>query len=320
MAWGGVASAAVAWGQAGLWWWGGMVGNGGELRAHGLAGSPLILGPMMALAGVGAVGVLRWPWWRVAVVFGPPVWFAGSRAGMAGVLLAWGMMWARGGGHGRRCLVALAALVGTLAIGSGREWRGGSDAGRVIVWAAALDGWKDRPWLGHGPASFARVADSRRGVSGGGGRQWQEVYRDHSQDNAHNLALEALCSTGALGALALAGLLASALWAARGDPLIWPAAIAYAPTALVNPLMTPLPALFVLIVAVAVPKSEPRGGTWPMRLCAAAVIAGYAWFYERDRTMVLFNGPVADRAFTQAQVDLGLLYWKIWRGRPGEEK
>lgn len=69
---------------------------------------------------------------------------------------------------------------------------------RMELWGIASSMWRDRPLLGHGSDSFRRLYGARSG-------------RAYSDDRvyANNTLLEAAATTGAAGALALAGTLAS---------------------------------------------------------------------------------------------------------------
>jgi O-antigen ligase len=130
------------------------------------------------------------------------VLMTGSRAGLIGLLFV-GLVFALAAGKRRGILLLLggAGLVAALALPGELQNRfmtlidpsygpanaQGSAEGRIAGLICGYQAWLQSPLLGHGPATFAFVT----GRAGG----------------AHNLYGQVLAEVGALGALALAGLL-----------------------------------------------------------------------------------------------------------------
>lgn len=106
-----------------------------------------------------------------------------------------------------------------------------STANRVAHWRIAVEGWRERPWVGWGPESFQRipVADvclwrERRGEPCD-----PKLYT--STKHAHSLYFATLVERGLLGVAALAFLLlawAHALWRTARDAAGWPLWVASA--------------------------------------------------------------------------------------------
>lgn len=71
------------------------------------------------------------------------------------------------------------------------------DQARVEMAKVAWQGFKERPWFGHGPNTFSPVLDRLKTE-----RLKAVVRLDYMQQHAHNDILEALCSTGILGLIA----------------------------------------------------------------------------------------------------------------------
>ncbi|MBA2686958.1 MAG: O-antigen ligase family protein [Gemmatimonadaceae bacterium] len=78
-----------------------------------------------------------------------------------------------------------------------------SDAGRIVFWVAAYEGFKERPLLGYGPENF-HLAWSANFQT-----QVYVVTRDERVDRAHNIVLEVLSTTGIIGFIAFV-----AMWVA----------------------------------------------------------------------------------------------------------
>jgi len=84
----------------------------------------------------------------------------------------------------------------------------GSDASRTMQWRAAIEGFKDRPLLGYGPENYNLVWSAHFNPA---------IYRSETDvfDRTHNQFLEALATTGLLGAAAFLG-----IWVAIGVTLV----------------------------------------------------------------------------------------------------
>lgn len=165
-------------------------------RVYSTLGSPIY---------VGAVGALCFPFCKsrfekVALLL--LLWATGSRG--AWLAVAIGAIY-----HAWPMLTLSIRLWGMVATGGGliaaMTLRPPSDLGRIAVWAAAWDAFKDRPWLGWGAGNYLMVAELYRNPL------WDEVYGATTQDHAHNLFLEAMAASGLVGLVALCGLLCS-LW------------------------------------------------------------------------------------------------------------
>jgi O-antigen ligase/tetratricopeptide (TPR) repeat protein len=86
--------------------------------------------------------------------------------------------------------------------------RTGGDDSRLMQWRAALDGFRDRPFLGYGPENHNLVWSAH--LDPGIYRIDTDIY-----DRTHNQYLEVLATGGVLGALALL-----AIWLAIGVTLV----------------------------------------------------------------------------------------------------
>src|SRR5207245_3066140 len=72
---------------------------------------------------------------------------------------------------------------------------------RVLVWVAAFGAFRDRPFFGYGPDSFAVVWPRYRPA------ELTALSPGLSNDSAHSLPLQAAATTGIFGTLALAAFL-----------------------------------------------------------------------------------------------------------------
>lgn len=98
---------------------------------------------------------------------------------------------------------------------------------RTLLSAAALDLWRERPWLGLGPGGFARELYERQKTRG---ERWRGLHVVHPWD-AHSTYLGALAEIGVLGTLSVlvvfAVLMRQAVQALRWtsnlalSPLVW---------------------------------------------------------------------------------------------------
>ncbi len=72
---------------------------------------------------------------------------------------------------------------------------------RLELWKASVEAWREKPWLGHGPGSYAEA------VSPAAARRLGETHMDSYSSHAHNDLLETGVETGGLGAGLLTALL-----------------------------------------------------------------------------------------------------------------
>jgi hypothetical protein len=150
-----------------------------------------------------------------------------------------------------------------------------TDAARVVVWRVSADAWLERPILGWGPDTTqsaylhtATVQDVDRATRG-----WAD---------AHDLFLETVVTTGALGLLALLWLtwrvFARAARAPADRGWVLGAAAVLGASALVEPLSLVLTPLLFLFAGMAVGRSERTGVLPPVerRSGAGRIVAGVA--------------------------------------------
>lgn len=184
-------------------------------------------------AQAGQGGWRRWGLALCASVFGTALLVSASRAAIlggaaAGLMLLLtvgaGSAAARGGRVVRRAaltLAAIAAVVGTIAVLApqlsaqkltpAEMLHTKSMGSRLQNWRLAVEGWRHRPWLGHGPDAYQRIKVDD--VCAWRAQRGQECDRSKylSAPHAHSLYVATLVERGLLGVGALAVLLG--VWA-----------------------------------------------------------------------------------------------------------
>jgi len=181
------------------------MGNPDFLAAYLIAVFPLMVSRVLAGGNV--------LWWLATAVTGLALLIAQSRGawlGIAAAVVAAPVLWRAGGGRfvmSRRLWLtvaaALVAVTGYLAShGQGRARltamfsTGHFDAtGRLMMWRATMWMVRDRPVLGAGPGSYARLYPDyhARLLAEDPGRPW------FFSENAHNDTLQLAAETGAVG-------------------------------------------------------------------------------------------------------------------------
>lgn len=274
---GAVASAAVAWLQAGSDLPFDVLDPGG--RSRGLQGNAVHLGTV-AVAGLWLAAVhLRTArrWWPVlagAMVLIGAVQFSGSRAALVlagGVVLvgAWRLELRRG----MALVLAVVAgffLAGVVDAASGQtsattraaaSFSPGSSSGRVAAWQASPSAVVDRPLLGWGPGRFQTATSPDVGPEvaryEGGGAEYSD---------AHNWPLELSVTTGLLGFVLFAGWMLGVAREAR-HPLVGVALVG-AVIGLAQPLSVAVTPLLFLALGAAMSRGRVPGPrpVWTGRL------------------------------------------------------
>ena len=170
---------------------------------------------------IGAAIVLEGGRWRIAVAIAA-VALVSAAASLSGTRSAWvGLLCivAAAGWTQRRAALGVAMLAIIMAVSvlaarattttaverlfSARAYRAEK---RLVQWQAAIMLFREAPILGNGPHSFRRIVRARHGEKTVVGR----VELDYAP-YPHNIYLEALCGTGAVGCVALLALLARGL-------------------------------------------------------------------------------------------------------------
>ena len=157
-------------------------------RAYSTMGSPVYVGAMAALC---------FPFCKTWLERGLMIallWATGSRG--AWIATALGAIYFYWPDISRR--VRIWGLVAAGSVTALAFWiRPLSDLGRVVVWGAAWEAFKARPWFGWGPGNYLTIAEVYRNPA------WDEVYGVTTQDHAHNLFLEAAATGGIVGLVAM---------------------------------------------------------------------------------------------------------------------
>lgn len=202
-------------------------GDQGALRPFGTLGHANTLGVVVAAALPLVVARLlegRRAWWVTvcgavlalvtAITLSRAAWL-GACAGLVVTLTAgWIATGPRRtslrGLAGAAAVVAGVALLAITRIGPGRaiaarlagffDIRAGSSASRLEIWRSALAMWHDRPWIGHGPDTFAMVFPRFQSPA-----YWRLEW-GAVPEHAHSIYLHALATRG------LMGLIAGVLW------------------------------------------------------------------------------------------------------------
>ena len=248
-------------------------------RVIATQGSPIYLGALLALCLVVATAVgHREPWppaLAACVVLPLALAATQTRGAVLAALVGLVSLHPR-----RRVLLAGAALAGIMVLGF-RAGAGRSDLGRLALWDGAMAAWQAAPWLGHGPGTFSTVY--RQYITPAFLVAHHSAYA--AQDNAHNLLLHVLATTGLLGAAAVAWL-ATATWrrVARCQDdgaryLVQAAMAAAGVVACLNPVPTSVYVVLALLVgAVTATMAQPgplrRAWATALMVMAALPVAG----------------------------------------------
>lgn len=211
-------------------------GRGTELldfthgRSMGFFGNPVYLGGFLCgslvLVAVATHRTERREWWIGAVlvaVASAGINLSGSRVALVGGVVVTVLSLHRG--RRRRALVILAAIV----VGLVASWgvipasggaRVGDDASggftpRIETWKAGAEALTERPIFGWGPGRWLEATAPRTTLEQATTESANSVY-----DNAHNVVMEQLVTTGIVGLLLLAGFVWQLLRTARG-PCAW---------------------------------------------------------------------------------------------------
>lgn len=251
-------------------------------RAPGLFGNPIHLG---TFAGGGlALLAPRFgrsaPAWSAAVVaVAASVQVSGSRFALvvAVGVVAWAVWTLRARRAAAVAFVALvlagfvaAQLLGSLQGGVSVTERVAAAAGngitpRVETWKGGFEAWTEKPLLGWGPGRFAAAASPHRTVA---------LVRAEAPDklfvDAHNIVVEYLTTTGAVGVAALAAWMVLASRRARGPLFVF--ALALLANHLVEPQSVRTTPVAFLALGAAAPAAR-RAGT---RAATIAIAAGAA--------------------------------------------
>ena len=215
--------------------------NTSSSSPFGTMGNTSPFGQLLCLAfGVGLGVVVGW---RKRDPRGPFLWalglgglslatsaVVGNRGAFIGIIAAVGIAvvdrMRRGGLRGAFAALAVAAFAGCVLVGVlwmtplGERLRStivsGTDTEtRVALWHSALGAFVDRPVLGWGPDSFRIAYPAHRPLDGA------RIYGfiDYTADSAHNWLLQAMVTTGGLGAGVLVAMVVSfqlVLWRRGG--------------------------------------------------------------------------------------------------------
>lgn len=142
-----------------------------------------------------------------------------------------------------------------------------TDGLRLGIWKVALKADLHRPLLGYGPGQFSHATSATIPAS-----LAAQLGPDRYFTDAHDILIEVLTTTGVLGLLAIAGLVATSVRSARGALLGF--------------------AAFTLAVRLIEPLNV---GTDPLAFMAIGGVAGtFAW----DRSRQLEPGNIASRMVT----------------------
>jgi hypothetical protein len=255
-------------------------------RAWGLAGNAVHLGALSAgLVALSVAQARRWPAWCALAFVGSLVaQLSGTRFALVVIVLAT-ILGALRAGPRRGAVVVVAVLAGLgagsviaasggLSSASGRSTAPGTDlvAGgttqvRVEVWRSALTAFGDEPIIGSGPGRFRAATSAHRSLEEARIEGGDALYVD-----AHNIVVEHMVTTGALGALALLVWLGLASRRATGH-LLW-FALALLAMSLVEPMHAGVTPLAFLALGVA-GGTEPAGASrWHRQAMMASLAIG----------------------------------------------
>jgi tetratricopeptide (TPR) repeat protein len=222
--------------------WSGTAAYGAQVtRAFGTLGHPNLFGVVSAatipvVLFNASVGRARPGLWvamlgllalATALTFSRAAWIAG----LTGVAVTGSLLWFERAEvrHARRALwTAAGAVLVAIAFLMISPWgvplrsrfaeifQPGHVSTRLEIWSTALAAWRARPWLGHGPDTFALVFYRFQTPE-----YWQVEWGMHAV-HAHSIYLHTLATRGVVGMLAgmgwLAGLIAATVgvWRAGG--------------------------------------------------------------------------------------------------------
>jgi hypothetical protein len=150
--------------------------------------------------------------------------------------------------------------------------RPASDIGRLLVWTAAIQAFKAKPLFGWGTGNFIAISELFHTPA------WDRVYGTvaNTQDQAHNIFLEAASTGGVLTLIAICYMLRN-LWG-KADKKIRVGLLGVFVVGLLNPLPLVVKALSIGLVAVGVKGEENRFASIPVRaiqvsfLCCLSIL------------------------------------------------
>jgi hypothetical protein len=234
-------------------------------RLYSTMGSPIYLGAVIALC-FPFVG----KWEKGALL----VLLIATRSRGAWLAVAAGIFYENSYRLTRRQIIWSCVSVSVLFVAA-LHMRPGSDIGRVLVWDAAVQAFKQKPWLGWGYGNFYTVAAVLRNPT------WEEIYGSTTQDHAHNIFLESLSCSGVIGLAALCGMLYHFFSCA--DRTARSALIGFGIVALLEPMSQVAKAIALMICAscqkpeISFSKSEGRGVKGFSLLCLALIFLLAHW-------------------------------------------
>lgn len=240
-----------------------MVGNPGQLGGYLV----LLLGLTLTVAWADPARIWRRAARVVAAGTVPAILLTGSHAAVAGVV-ALGVCWLvaerrRLPVGARRGLPALLVLLAAVSIAWAQQFRevATSLQGRLDTWQVSFQAIADRPVVGWGPDGF------RHGFAQHVPAEFVAAYADERlTDRAHSFLLDHVAATGALGGLALAGLLWAiarqvSLATSYDRGIVW----TLAGTATFLLAWFPSVELAVMVALLAGLITRPTGGQAPTR-------------------------------------------------------
>jgi O-antigen ligase len=231
-------------------------------RVVATMGSPVLLGPVLAI--VAACAMARRNWLALALAI-PALYLTGTRGAMLGACAA-ALVLAPG-----RLRWLAAAFGAAVVLLHPRAAAVASDVGRMEIWRIAWDVFKSRPIVGVGPGAFGEAF--RAHVSPA-----YVIVRGSSlaaADHAHNELLQALATTGVVGGLGYIVLLGGAAALAAENQLLLAAGAAYLVPAMLNPAPHAAVALLALLfgAASAVARVDRQPRRWALAAAAALSVA-----------------------------------------------
>jgi O-antigen ligase len=231
-------------------------------RVVAMQGSPVYLGPVLAI--VAACAMARRRWLPLAAAL-PALYFTGTRGALAGAAVAAVIL------APRRARLALIAAGAAALLLHPRAGAVASDVGRIEIWRTAWAIFRSSPIVGTGPGTFGIAF--REMISPA------YVIVRHSTlaaaDHAHNELLQVLATTGIVGALAYLLVAGHLAILAAGDGLLLAAGAAYLVPAMLNPAPHAAVALLALLFGSAACRQLPVVQPRRWGLAAAAAMSVY---------------------------------------------
>ena len=253
-------------------------------RPTGAWGQPIMLAPFL----VGGLWLVserfrRAPLqWSIAVILiAAAVQAAGSRSGLALLVVATGLAALRSPrrvGLALLATVALGVMLGSLltrlddgATAAERIGENGAQGvnTRLNVWTAGITAGLERPLLGHGPGRFLGAVSPY---------QSKEVAKTESKDavfaDAHNIFVEHFTTVGVVGLLMLIAFLVAATMHARASPALLGFALLLLASHLVEPQSVGLTPLMFLALGSAAAADLPVPRRVTALITGGSAVAG----------------------------------------------